>query len=540
MIQFFKNLFAANIPKDNAVIAAVQLIRALGIRATATETERRLKWSPAYPSLHSLQSLFTQWQVESLVLEVDHEKLDELPQVFLCHTYANGGEFRVVVQHSGDKVVWLDREGVRQQVQKSDFIQAWSGIVLLAENNPEGGMTGYAAARRLEWWGRYAVPLTLIGWVVFTLAAQVFTPGISLKAAVMALLLQTLNMIGLGIGIALLQYQVNDMHPAAKQLCGLGGQQQDCSKVLKSAASTIFGITWSEIGFSWFAGSSLFVLLAGATPLHALLCYAAVLFIPYSLYYQRRVAKQWCSICLLVLLLVTLQAVVYASFTGFAAYMQVTVIDGIRYAACLLLPFGLWYAVKKMAAERVALQLAEQDYFRLKHNPAVFDLLQAHEKTAEVNTASPVVLNPDGDKAVITLVSSPNCTPCGEAHALVEKTARLHPQVRFNIVFVTSTDEADSTHQPVKHLLAIAKHQGNEPFMKAMHYWYETAGKEYKVFDQAFPYQPSQNGVEQRMEKMEQWVLQNNITATPTYFVNGKKLPDNYGIEDIMVMVANL
>ncbi len=540
MIQFFKKLFAGNTQKDNAVTAAVQLVKQLGIRATAAETERRLKWSPAYPSLHSLQSLFTQWQVESLILEVEHDKLDELPPIFLCHTYANGGEFRVVVQHSEGKVVWLDKDGARQPVLQSDFIQAWSGVVLLAENNPEGGMSGYAAARRLEWWGSHSVPLILIGWLVLTLAVQVFTPGLTLKTATMTLLLQALNLLGLGIGIALLQYQANDMHPAAKQLCGLGGQQQDCSKVLKSAASTIFGISWSEMGFSWFAGGSLFVLLAGAAPLHALLCYAAVLFIPYSLYYQRKVAKQWCSICLLVLLVVALQAVVYLSFTGFAAYGQVTVIDSIRYAACLLLPFGVWYAVKKMAAERVALQLAEQDYFRLKHNPAVFDLLQAHEKTTEVNTAAPVVLNPEGNKAVITLVSSPNCTPCGEAHTLVEKAARLHPEIRFNIVFVTSTDEADSTHQPVKHLLAIAKHQGSEHFMKAMHYWYETAGKEYKAFNHAFPYQPSQNGVEQRMEQMEQWVLQHNITATPTYFVNGKKLPDNYGIEDIMVMVANL
>jgi uncharacterized membrane protein len=539
MIQFFRSLLTAGEKKDNAALAAIQLVEALGIRATAAETEKRLKWNPSYPGIHSLQALLTQWQAESMVLEVEKDKLDELPPVFLCHTHSNGGEFRVVVRHQGDEVIWLDDNNQPRVMSRLAFTQAWSGVVLLAENNPNAGMPAYAAARRLEWWGKYAVPLVLAALLVFTIVLQLSSPALSLINIAGNLLVQLLNLTGLAIAIVLLQYQVNDMHPAAKKLCSMGGEQ-DCSKVLKSGGAKIFGITLSEAGFIWFAAGSLYVLQGGASAVHALCCYACLLFIPYSLYYQKKVAKQWCVICLLVLSIFVLQALVYVVFTEKMLLQAVTITGLLHFAACLLIPAAGWFSIKKMATAYTALQLAEQDYFRLKHNPAVFNLLQAGAGVVDVAAAAPVVLNPDAEKAEITIVSSPNCGPCGDAHAMVQKAAALNPHVKFSMVFVTSTNAADSTHQPVKHLLGIYKHQGEQAFTRAMHYWYSQAGRQYPAFNKAFPYQPSLNGVERRQQQMEQWVLQHDITATPTYFVNGKKLPDNYGIEDIMVMLANL
>jgi protein-disulfide isomerase len=46
--------------------------------------------------------------------------------------------------------------------------------------------------------------------------------------------------------------------------------------------------------------------------------------------------------------------------------------------------------------------------------------------------------------------------------------------------------------------------------------------------------------VNQRMKQRYEWVEQSMITYTPTFFINGRKLPGRYSIEDLEYLIPQL
>jgi uncharacterized membrane protein len=378
--------------KDNTIVATVQFFKLLGVKATTAEIEKRLLWSPSYPGIYSVQALLKQWRIDSMTLEVEPGRLDELPQVFLCHTHINGGQFKTVVAHNGTHVTTLNNYGRHELFTVANFNKIWSGTVLLAENDGQGGMPGYREARRNQWWTRMAAPLVLL----FLLAASIFiytaAPNNTAGALAVRGVFQLLNIAGLTLSLILLAYQLNSRSSMARQLCGLGGGEKSCDAVLQSAASKIWGISLAEWGFGWFAALALFTVFSPGLQWAGWLSLAAAAFIPFSLYYQRFVVRQWCGICLMALAVLAMQALVSVLFLKpFAA--AVAPVQMLIYCVCFLIPWVIWMGIKPLAARQAALAMAEQDYFRLKHDPAIFAHLQQREAVYQVTDAGGVLLN---------------------------------------------------------------------------------------------------------------------------------------------------
>lgn len=50
----------------------------------------------------------------------------------------------------------------------------------------------------------------------------------------------------------------------------------------------------------------------------------------------------------------------------------------------------------------------------------------------------------------------------------------------------------------------------------------------------------SENNSEKLEAKHYNWVEQNEIRHTPTFFINGYKMPQNYRIKDLMAMLPGI
>ena len=63
--------------------------------------------------------------------------------------------------------------------------------------------------------------------------------------------------------------------------------------------------------------------------------------------------------------------------------------------------------------------------------------------------------------------------------------------------------------------------------------WYLSKKKDYSTFELRQP--PSLKILEQRAKvaAMYDWVKEEKIRSTPTFFLNGYQLPDAYSVEDI-------
>jgi len=132
------------------------------------------------------------------------------------------------------------------------------------------------------------------------------------------ILLTLFKTAGLITSILLLIQSIDSNNPLVQVLCQ-GGGKTDCNAILSSKAAKVpipiaigIELTWSEVGFFYFAGTWLLLLFGGGSPAIwqalALLNFISLPYTVYSIYYQARVAKQWCVLCC------TVQALLWLEF----------------------------------------------------------------------------------------------------------------------------------------------------------------------------------------------------------------------------------
>lgn len=114
-----------------------------------------------------------------------------------------------------------------------------------------------------------------------------------------------ISTVGLLISLLLVWHEVDAHNPFIKEVCGGQGRKLNCDAVLSSSGATFLGISWVVWGFAYFATFFLSVVLFSQHISYSycwlLLSIAALAYLPYSIYYQAKVVKQWCPLCLSVL-----------------------------------------------------------------------------------------------------------------------------------------------------------------------------------------------------------------------------------------------
>jgi len=94
------------------------------------------------------------------------------------------------------------------------------------------------------------------------------------------------------------------------KLCHLN-KATNCNTVLNDKASKVFGwFGWADVGFVYFTGGFLFLLLNLNEQSLSLLAILSALSVPYplfSIYYQGFVLKKWCPMCLGIQLILIIE-----------------------------------------------------------------------------------------------------------------------------------------------------------------------------------------------------------------------------------------
>jgi protein-disulfide isomerase len=90
----------------------------------------------------------------------------------------------------------------------------------------------------------------------------------------------------------------------------------------------------------------------------------------------------------------------------------------------------------------------------------------------------------------------------------------------------------DKRNKPVKHFLALDE-RNNKHAQEAMDYWYLSKEKSYEQFAKKFRLNGELLGQDHKISAMHDWCKAEKITHTPTIFINGYELPEEYSIEDL-------
>ncbi len=520
---------------------AAKYIELLQAKVTVGTIKKDIEENPYYPSLLALSDTFSRYKIDNKAYKIpaqDFTQFDiEIPYVAFMKIPDIGNDF-VLVTHVTEKTISYIHKGKKiKTLSKEEFQQQFQDIVWIAKATEKSGELEYDKKLKLEK-NKKKSKIALIGAGILALLLIIIanTPNNNIFSYGLITMFKT---IGSTSAILLLIYEIDKNNAFVKNVCSIS-TKTNCDAVLGSKAAKIGGISWGEIGFLYFAATTIGLFMPNLSFETKITCIAfanacVVPYIFYSLYYQAKVIKQWCLLCLVV------QAVLFVEFLWSIAFVwQYPLTDIVQIQTfliaifCLLVPTVIWYGLKTTFIKAQDHDLYKAAYKRLQYNPEIFNSLLQKETQAPDGwqTLGIDIGNPTAKNTVIK-ICNPYCGPCDKAHPQLEDIIQNNQDIKLKIIYITRNNEYEKGRFIVRHLLAISEKNDRIKMQEALDDWYMNVGKNYEIFAKKHPMNGELEKQHTKIEAMSQWCDIANVTHTPTIFVNGYRLPENYTIEEL-------
>ncbi len=511
-----------NPSEKNAVEALEYVLHACRVKVTTYTIRERLYLHPDFPSMAALSDVLNEWKVPHVAARISVKQLREVPLPALAFLEINGGYFAPLKKVSGDgEVEWLDTGRGWQKENLSTFAQKWSGVTLMLEPGTESGERNFKQRRRESALESARKPFLILGILALILGLVfLFTENTqpvfwSLKALLVVKLMGTI------VTSLPLWSSVDADNPLLRMLCGVN-HQSTCSSILNSEASRLWGwLRWSEIGFVYFSGGALALggaWVTGRSEALAWLYLLSVLALPYtfySMYYQDRVARQWCTPCLVVQALLWVEFFVVISWwrdINFTVNLPVLALLMIAF----LVPALLWVGIKRPLKEAGRVYPLLRELTKTKFNPGyVASLFNRSPDMPPLFSDMKTVLlgNPDAAHS-LTIVTNPLCGPCVCLHGELKQLLADTDEINCRLVFTGPRD----AQRIAEVLLSLPAGEVEN----ALHDWCEDVTRDVRKWLKKW------SSVEISREKRSyqlaihsRWIQIARIRATPTVFLNG-------------------
>jgi len=508
----------------------ISFLHALKVKHTASFSNKYFNEHPHKYNLFGLSKMLSDYGIENAAARIaDKENITAIETPFIAHF---GGDFVIVHKADPDEVSFLWGTN-RHVVPTAKFIEAWTGVVLLAEPSEKSIEPNYAAHKKNECLNLLKKILLFSACGSMPLFAYIYQ---SLHTNLGLSLLIVINFVGIYISWLLLLKQMHIQSRYADKICSLF-KQKDCNKVLDSNAAKLWGIIgWSEIGFGYFLTNMLLLLISPATITYiALINIATLPYAFWSVWYQSSKAKQWCPLCLIV------QVLLWAIFINNClwGYIQIPTFDfqdllnlsviGSAYLASIL---GVNMLIPKLGTNKTV-QFLQQTINSIKADENVFEALLKKQAFYETKNNDSIIRfgNPESSLQ-LTIFTNPYCTPCSMMHKRIEKLLeKVNNKISVQYILSSFTEELNSTN---KYLLAACLKNTNDYNIQQLFTdWFEKGVKLQNDYFKNMSLDVEKQEVETEFQKHETWREKTQLRATPTVLVNGYRLPDNYRIEDL-------
>ena len=288
---------------DHTLVA--DLLAQLKVPHTEAYTKSRFDAMP-FQTLFGVTQLLKEYGVDSTGYRLEKDAdLSGIASPFVAQT---DGGLVIVTKVGSDSVDYLT-QGVPETMPLTEFRQVWTGVVLLVKAQPHAAEPDYARHRGMALIGDSK---RILVWVLggLLVAYLLVMNGLWRYWSVWGLM--AVDFFGLWLTYMLVQKSLGIKNHRADKVCGVL-QEGGCDSILKTSASSFFGIfSWSEVGFTYF-GVSLLAMLIDPRTLHwlALINICCLPFTVWSIWYQKFRARHWCTLCVCVQCSLWLQFICY-------------------------------------------------------------------------------------------------------------------------------------------------------------------------------------------------------------------------------------
>ncbi|WP_352422602.1 vitamin K epoxide reductase family protein [Proteiniphilum sp.] len=496
----------------------------LGVKYTHTFSNKYFNEHPHKYNLFGLSSMLSDYGIENVGVKIsDKNEIRSLEPPFIVHT---GNDFAIVEKLTGDQIQYI-ADNRKLKIPLDEFFTMWTGYTLVAEANTISKEPDYKIHFRKELFSKLR-KVTIFSLLVCLLSLSFISNGSYLHWGIVLLLM--INAIGLYLSYLLVLKQLHVQNRYADKLCSLF-KYNDCNSILESNEAKFFGVIgWSEVGFGYFISNMLILcFLPSFLPLMLLVNVFCLPYTFWSVWYQKFKAKQWCPLCLGVMLtlwgiFITGAGFGYIDFSSISIY-SLLVVGGIYVISILTINMAVPMIARSSTVESIQYEINS-----IKSDEDVFKTLLMRQSRYEVSKSTSQILfgNPDAN-LLITVFSNPHCNPCSKMHQRINELLKRNANVCVQYIFSSFNEELKISN---KYLLG-AFLQKNGEAKNIYDQWFESGKLNKEEFFKSYPVNTNAQEVMTEFDMHERWKEQSGLRATPTILVNGYKLPDNFKVEDI-------
>ena len=517
--------------RENLLTAVEYVLYAHKIELPTGFVKEALSNHPEFPSLAAITDCLTEWQIPHLGTRISKEDLHEIPLPALVNLDVEGGIMAPIRKISENAVDWLHPGKGWQRDSLESFRQKWNGVTVLME--PDDGAYSYAERVRKHYkqndvWGEPLVIsvmlLTLFG-AIWSIAEVDITTSSQLLY-----ILTGLNVVGGVITLTLLRQSMGPGNSLAERICSVGGRT-DCRTITRSKAAYITGwLSWSELGFFYFAGgviTGVMGILLGEDELKQGLIIANLLSLPftvYSLYYQLVIARSICLLCtgtvtilwaeFLAVVLLDSQAIKTFNFNNVDYFILF-----------YLIPVVIWAVTKGMLMKLGQFDKQAAVFRKFKFSDLVTNAIFENNKRILplLNGMKTVKLGSPLAEHVFTIVTNPHCNPCAQLHEDIEQMIHTTDRIRFEFVILGSSPDS---------LRVAAKILAGSNAGDRLSDWFVNSYRGYKKWARKYPNEMITKDIVDQLQLHERWCKIEGIEGTPKVYFNGISVPEMYKLND--------
>ena len=490
-----------------------------------------------YGSLSSVADVLDLYQVPNLAAKIQPYQLQEIDFPAVAQIKTHDEENFIVLHHySETEVTYYDLAKKQQTMPTKQFLEVWEGIVLLLAPD-ENAQEPHYEQNRQEAKRKKRNRLIGQGLLINLALFMIFATGYWLS---MALLIT--STIGLMASIVLFMNQLGKTNTLIGKLCNIN-KATSCEEITQSPQSTFLGwLSWAEVGLIYFAGvllSTLFFSFISTFAHHfqwlAIVSLLSIPYIVFSVFYQGVVAKKWCTLCLIVQAVLLFNVLWFIPLFDQILVIRFSVETLAIYGVAFILPLATWLSVRDRLLHPTDTRLRVSQLQKVKHRE-IFDALMAQQATYKI-TPLPYDIHLGNPMASIQIlmVSNPFCPPCVIAHQqLAQLLKYFGEEVNITIRFIPNTyAPQDEVNLIIRHLMAL---RNTPTIAHALHDWYII--KDYKIWKKTYPANTLVGP--EALLPYSKWVEEAKVDATPTIFINGKKLHEEYQAEHLKYHLRSL
>ncbi len=509
--------------------ALSQFLKKQGIKLDRDRLQQKLSEHPYYSSLLSISDILNDLGIAHQVYQTDINTLiSDFSKPLFTHLTIQGQElFAIIEQFENDKFKIITEKAETHWYSHKELETVWGGILLELESGesvimPKQNET-YPKALK---YGIYVSIFSALACFIY-----LKTAGFSFQQV----LLFIFNCVGIAISWILVLQHLNKNNALVKQLCQ-SKTQEGCSSVLSSKASQITPwLSMAEAGLIYFIGAALTMLFFSKPIFYLYLALLAPLYSLYAIYIQAFVLKEWCRLCMGIHVLVLASFISVLVFYG--SLFSTIQLPELAQFAVFLIPLVIWLTANPIIKKLKDAEHSKIKYSRLKSNPELFKILATKQSKIDIPTELKVFQFGNLEAIhELTFISNPFCGPCAKAHQIIDEWLQNNNlDFKISIIFSHTNHEEDRNKQFVEWISGI---RNKEELISALHNWFNLDNKDITKWAERLHL--TKAVLKYDAEHLDQWMNMTDINATPTFFINGYRLPNEYRLEDIKYLILEI